>query len=491
MDLEREFGRALEAYSFPVEDVDDAEVVKKFALEQPLPTIEFKAPQLLVYHFGLTHPRFVMSFDKGMGKTIAYLATLYEAEPGKVVIVCGNNAKLAQRREILRHLERWKKSFVFIQGNRDQRKRAWNEEADVYIVTAATLVTDMGLRARAAGRIAPSWVDDVSTHMAFDEWHKYLRNKTSGVFKALKGFKNKRMIFASGSAGGKGVHSLWAVLYLCDPIKFSSYWKYVMKHAIVEETYFGKKISGCKNIKRWRAEVAPYVFHRRKDLKDYPSKTRQLLEVEMEPWQRKLHDQLKKELIAELPDGEFIAKSNVLAMTSTLRQMLICPKMMSRDLGWGAGLEGIYEDFAESELNHTVVSVPFIKPIPLVKEFFASKGVKTFVIQGGMGHEEIGEEIAAWTSAGGVMIQSIMFAESYELPAARTMYMLGYVHDPEQNMQAEDRIHRDKRVTPHPVDIYYVKNVGAYDEDILDALAENADNIHDLMHRPLKEVFRD
>ena len=89
------------------------------------------------------------------------------------------------------------------------------------------------------------------------------------------------------------------------------------------------------------------------------------------------------------------------------------------------------------------------------------------------------------------MIQTIQFAESYELPAARTMYMLGYLHDPEQNSQAEDRIHRDIRVTPHPVDIYYVKALGSYDESVIEALSETADNLHNLMHRPFKEYIQD
>ena len=481
----------LEKYSFPVEDMDDVDIVEALRLEQPLETITLKAPQLLAYHFGLLHPRFILSFDKGMGKTITYLATLYKTGPTKVVIVCSENAKPAQRREIERHLTENFGRYIFVEGQKPDRKRKWNSDNDVFICTYDTLMADVGVRVTSTDRIAPSWVDAPETHIAFDEWHKKLRNKSSGTFRALTKFKNQRMIFSSGSAGGKGVHSMWAVLHLCDPVKFKGYWPYVMRHSIIEETYFGKKMSGCKDVPKWRKEVAPYIFHRRKDLKDYPPKTRQALEVRMEPWQKKIHNQLKKELIAELPDGEYFASPNILAATSKLRQFLVCPKVLSPDFDWGAGLEGILGDATDAELTHFVISTPFRTTIPFIEEFFRLNKIPVNLLHGGMKANDIEESIHAWTKQGGVMVQTIQFAESYELPAARVMYMLGYLHDPEQNSQAEDRIHRDLRVTPHPVDIYYVKNLGSYDEDIVEAMSSTADNLHALMHRPIKEFLQD
>lgn len=485
----------LEKYSFPVEGVSDAAVVGLLGLSQPLKTIELKAPQLLCYYFGLTHPRFIMSFDKGMGKTIAYLAILHNMSSGrqKAVIVCSEGAKLAQRREIERHLDKWKLKWVFVEGQTHERAKRWNDSfADVFICTYEALLADMGKRKGSSGvRIAPEWVDSQSTHMAFDEWHKKLRNKGSATWNLIRGFKNERMIFSSGSAGGKGVHSMWAVLHLCDPVKFRGYWPYVMRHSNIEETYFGKRLSGVKNRAVWRREVAPYIFHRRKDLKDYPPLTRQALEVRMEPWQKKAHDQMLKELLMELPDGEYFASPNVLAATMRVRQFLVCPKFISPDFGWGAGLEGIRADAEESELTHFVISTPFRDPIPLIQEFFRAHKIKAYALYGGMKANDIAQVIETWTASGGVIIQTIQFAESYELPAARIMYMLGYLHNPEQNSQAESRIHRDIRVTPHPVDIYYVKHLRSYDEKVVDAMSGTADELHHLMHSPLKEFIDD
>ncbi|MEB3061051.1 hypothetical protein VJJ74_07845, partial [Parvimonas micra] len=62
--------------------------------------------------------------------------------------------------------------------------------------------------------------------------------------------------------------------------------------------------------------------------------------------------------------------------------------------------------------------------------------------------------------------------------------------DHEANGQAEDRIHWDIRVTPHPVNIWYVKHTNSYDVDIIDKMASGADNVHLLMHAATVDVFR-
>jgi len=213
--------------------------------------------------------------------------------------------------------------------------------------------------------------------------------------------------------------------------------------AEASESYFGKKITGCKDVPRWRKDVSGSIFHRRKDNKDYPPKTRQSLEVRMEPWQKKAHDTFKKDLLLELPDGEYFASPNVLSMTMKLRQFLVCPKIISEEYGYGAGLEGILADAQEAELTHFVISTPFRVTMPYISQFFTDNDIPCYVLQGGTKTDELESIIAKWTKTGGVIAQTIQFAESYELPAARIMYMLGYMHSHEQNGQAEDRIHRD------------------------------------------------
>ena len=484
-------------HSFPTSGVDDDELVALLGLETPQflldKGLELKAPQLLAVQFAKQSPHFILSFEKGMGKTIVYLLAAHNAGAQRTLIICGKNAMLTQ----WLHLEKYfpGKRIVFIRGGTPyDRKPLWEEEADVYVCTGPTFLTDMGYRTsnkktrQMSQRIAPAWCDSPE-FLIWDEWHRMLRNRKTAMQQLMKDISPQRAIYSSGSAGGKGPQSIWVVLNIITRKFFSSYWKYINTFCFIDDTPFGKKIVGVRNVEGWRRTVGPYVFHRKKDLKFYPTKTRQALPVEMPAWQQKVHDELKKDLLTILPSGELLVAANVLSATHKIRQFMICPKFYDPSLGWGAGLEGIYEDVQESELTHFVVSSPYTGPMPLLAQYFEAQKIKAYIIKGGMEMEDVRRTIELWTKTGGVVIQSIMFAESYELPAASNMYMLGYLHDPEQNSQAEDRIHRDIRVTPHPVNIYYVKHIGSYDESIVEAMSLHADNVHALMNQPIEKVF--
>lgn len=488
------FDDPLRWHSFPNENMPDEDIVKALGLPKYLDTLDLKAPQKLAINFGARTPRFILSFDKGMGKTVTYLTAMHEQRPDRLLILCSKNAMLAQRREILRHFPKWAESYGFVQGTKEQRARQWNSGAKVLITTPATMIADMGLRTPGRGqkqsvRIAPKWVDGVPK--IDDEFHKQLRTRKSTYYEYMKKAPHEGLILSSGSAAGKGPQDLWPALHICAPKLFRGYWPYVNTFCHVNDGPFGKEILGVKNVDGWRRSVSPLIIHRRKDLKDYPEKTRSSLEVVMEPWQQKIHDELRSELMSFLPSGELLFAQNSMAAFMKIRQFMVCPKFFDRSLGWGAGLEGIWEDAKDSELSHFVVSTPFRGPIEWIERFFQEKGLFVARLTGGedLGPDEIEARIAQWTKRGGVMIQTIKYAQSYELPAAQNMYMLGYDSDPEANSQAEDRIHRDRRITPHPVNIYYVKHLGSYDERLIDILSTSADNVYNLMHRPLSEVF--
>jgi hypothetical protein len=482
-------------HSFPTSGLTDEELVAAIGLETPQflkdAGLELKPPQLLYVQFAKQSPKNILSFEKGMGKTIAYMLAMYNAAPeGPWLIICGKSAMLTQYEHAKKY---WPdKKVIFIRGNDTiTRKKLWETPADIYCVAGQTFLTDMGYKkykGKPSERIAPAWCNKPPA-ATWDEWHRFLRNRGTASEDMMLTLNWPNLILSSGSAGGKGPQSSFVALRICEPKLFRSYWKYVGAYCVIEDTPFGKKIVAPKNVEGWRRTIGQWLFHRKKDLKYYPTKTRQALPVEMEPWQRKIHDELKKNLLAELPNDALLIAPNVLAATHKIRQLMICPRFLDPNLGWGAGLEGILEDSQASELSHFVISTPYTGPMDLLQQFFRENKIPAYGIKGGMEFEEIAAVRSQWTQTGGVVIQSILFAESYELPAASNMYMLGYLHDWEQNSQAEDRIHRDIRVTPHPVNIYYVKHKGSYDEKIVEAMSMHADNVHALMNQPIEKVF--
>lgn len=481
-------------FAFPTKK-DDTEIVSGLNLPDiSLPGIKWKAPQLLAINYGLQQKKFVLSLDKGMGKTLTYLMTFHLAGIENYLILCSNNAKLTQ----MVHLQTYfpHLSFTFVEGqNKGKREKLWHSGANVLIATPATFLADMGKHAKSSGRIIPDKL--ANSPKIYDEFHKVLRSRTSGAFKLLKEVDNPYLILSSGSAGGKGPQDLWAALHLCNNKMFRGFWPYVNEFCEVEQSRWGRTISGVRNIEGWRQKVANACFHRKKDLKDYPPKTRQALRVEMLPWQKKIHDQLRNELWAIWKDEQsgqekMVITPNTLAATMKIRQFLTCPKVLDESLGYGAGLEGVWADAEEAELSHFVISTMHVKAIPYIRQFLSERGKVSWSLQGGKfsSAQELKDEIDRWTKQGGPIVQSIKYAESYELPAARIMYMLGPDYSAEQNGQAEDRIHRDIRVTPHPVDIYYVKHMESYEGTLMDMMAEGADINHAMMTKSLEEIFQ-
>lgn len=472
--------------------------VLQMGLQQPLTTIELKAPQLIAYYYGQTHNKYVLSLDKGMGKTIVYISNLLTGQPEHVIIVCPTNAMPAQKREIIRHFPEYADKFVFVRGTKEQRIKLWNKPgAKVFIMTMATLQSDIGARLLKRGdtatstAIAPKWATSSALDgLIIDEFQKYIRRR-SATWEALQKLDPTRLILSSGSAVASGPQDLWPALNLCDRKFWSTYWGYVNTWCETVPGWGGKgkEIIGPKNIKGWRNAVAPYVFHRRKDPRDYPPKSRNLLDVELPAWQMKLHDSLREELWAVFNEGDsIILARNKLDALHRARLALICPKALDESLDYGAGIEAIFED--ASELSHFVISTPFRKPIPYLKQYLESKGLRVYVLMGGLGisPEEQESIIADFERNGGVMIQTIKYATSYEFLQPEHQYFLDLEYDPEDNKQAEDRMSRLS--STKPCFMWYIRFPGTYSEDIVENCAIKGQNVRRLMddHRYWSEA---
>jgi hypothetical protein len=462
--------------------------VLELGLKQPLSSIEFTAPQLVGYHFGITHPKFILSMDKGMGKTVLYLAIGLNGEPEYVIVVCPTNAMAAQRREILRHFPFYHDKWIFVRGNQDQRYRQWRRPGcRIFICTMATLQTDIGGRTlnKRAGTsstsIVPPWVlSSCLDHMSLDEFQKYVRRPKSNSFKQLKKLRPATFIPDSGSPVSTGPHELWPALHLCDPKFWSSYWRYVDTWCETEPGLFGgKEIIGPRNVEGWRNAVAPFVYHRKKDPRDYPAKQRFIIEFDLPDWQRKLHDELRNELWTFTKDGTAITARNSLDALYRARLGLICPKALDASFDYGAGIEGIADD--AEDLSHFVLSTPFKAPIPHLEAYLRSRGRKVWVLAGGRGIDPDTQDriIREFESQGGTVIQTILYATSYEFLVPEHHYFLGYEYDPEANKQAEGRFERLS--STRPINHWYVRFPGTYDEDLIEQLVVKGRNVHRLM----------
>ncbi len=468
----------------------------RLGLTQPFETVTLRPFQLCAMHYGHKVKRFVLSMDKGLGKTLTILSLFESLElpPGFTCLIFTNEKGMGSYTRDIKKLPTAQQDLVcLVKGNKGQREHKWKtSKARYFVLTYGSFLSDSGARdsKHEVGRttIIPSWVTDGHSvdAVVLDEFHRHIRRHHSKMFELLKAtFKDtKYFIPMSGSAVSKGPEDLWAALHLVDRKLWSSYWKYVATWCEIEDSPFGKQIKGPRydRIPQWRNAMRECVFHvTREMVKDeMPEIFRSPLDIILPPEQKKLHDQLRDELFTELPNGDYIFAPNTLAAHHKLRLALICPKALDESLGYGQGIEDIWDDAEESELKAYAIFTPFKAPLPHLKTYLEGRGAKVWVLKGGTKLEELEATLLAWRTHiqsnthknPGILLSTIKFAESWEIPEASYGYMLGYEHDPEDNKQAESRLCR--LVSTGPVFIQYVRALGAYDEEHLQRLIEKA-----------------
>lgn len=483
----------------------------------PLPFWQSRAFQLCATAFIRRVKRCILSVDKGLGKTGILLSTFepianewdleHPRSKWSGVILTTKRGMTAYTRDIEKFPEyEGKIQLIYVPQSQQSkstevRRDLWrNKQARYFICTYAGLLGDMGFRGSSSNNkgvlVAPQWVMKAEMDMvACDEFHRFFRNRTSNTFQLIHDFFRKIPYFIamSGSAVSDGPEDLWPALYLCDPKFWSSYWKYVSTWCEVNVTAFGKQIRGPKHdpkkmgginqnrVALWKQAVSPYLFHVTAEMvsKELPPINNYPLDIIMEPWQKKLHDDLRDRLYAETDEGEFIFAQNTLVKYHLIRTALICPKAIDESYGVGAGIESIADDVEESELRGYALFTPFRKPIPYLRDYLQSRGHRVWCLLGGISLEEQTQYIEEWKASlhdsvrPSCILGTIKYAESWEIPEAHNGYFLGYEWDPEDNDQARKRLRR--LISTKPVNIQWARHLEAYDLDFLQMLMDKTD----------------
>ncbi len=410
--------------------------------------------------FLLRNRRVILGDEMGLGKTriaLAALEQVYDEDP--VLVVCGKNAMLAWKNETAEQTPHI--PVTLVRGTLYAREQCWKRASEghggLYLVTPQAFMRDCRV-------IMPKW-----KFVIIDEYHKFMIHR-SGTFKILKKIQSDYLFQISGSPMKTGAHNLWPALSVARPREFTSFWRFVDNFCHVNDTGFGKNISGIKNEQDLFESISSiFIGRKKKDVKkDMPPKIRRRLPVVMEDSQAQVYNSLRKEMIALLKSGEILIAQNALTKSIMLRKLLIMPKTLDESLGYGAGMEEVISRMGDSD-THCAIYTPFLAPIPYIKERIEKEGWgPVIVLQGGLELEELEERINLFRSERGIAIVSIRFAQSFELVPAEYGYFLGYERNAEDNKQAEDRLHRGN--ITKGVNIYYVENENTIDAKALKIL---------------------
>lgn len=405
----------------------------------------------------------------GLGKTVTTLAATEQLGQYPVLVIGTKNSLGVWRRE----LETWfqKESLIYT-GDTPPAQRAalWEkfkrEKLPYLIISYGMLKEIMSKQVYWKAAIA-------------DEVHRVgILNRKTATWKRFKKLQSDIFIPVTGTPMRQSPADLWGPFHLLRPAMFPSYWGYVNKHCVVTTSNFGKEIERRpKNPSEFRQFVRQFMIRRteKEVLSDLPERSRSLIPITMTAKQEKYYVQMTTSKV--IVDGKhLVVAQNALVRDLHLRELLISPRMLDLDEK-GAILEALPE-YIENEFlegNSVVLFTPFRQAVSLLVQELEAMGKSApdhiGVIHGGLSYDQVDKTARRFQSLDTtrkVMVCTIKSATSFDLHAASACYFIGYDWDPNNNDQAEKRLHRigQKKF----VRSYYFQHEGTIDDYVLEVL---------------------
>lgn len=278
-------------------------------------TDELRPYQNEAIDFMLDAERVILADPPGVGKTAT--AAVWAAETGrlKTLFVVPRAVRLHWQREI----ERWiGEGAVIYDGTSKQREKILAAKPEWVITHYERFRIDY-----------ESFMDEGFATIVFDEAHR-LKNRKAQVTKAA--YKVTRRVPSVALLTGTPIlnraEELWSLLHILAPKTYTSFWRWAGEHFdVTQEWLSGRMVYRVGELREGHAETlrdanAGILLQRPIEqlLPDLPDVQESVIEVELGPAERREYDRLVKFGWADLPDGTVLSASNVLALSTRLRQ---------------------------------------------------------------------------------------------------------------------------------------------------------------------------
>lgn len=268
-----------------------------------------------------SHPVTALFLDMGLGKTVTALTAIRDLmydtfEVRRVLVVAPLRVARDTWPEEIRKWDHLKDlTCSVVVGNVAERRRALQQEADIYIVNRENL----------------AWLYQNSCldfdMVVLDELSSF-KNHQSKRFRAMKALRPrvKRIVGLTGTPSGNGLMNLWAEFRILDMGKRlgryisqyrNLYFQPDKRNGMVVYSY--KPLPGAEEIIYHQiADIT--VSMKATDYLEMPELVSVAKEVTLSEKEKKRYDELKKSLVLELPGGEVTA-ANAASLTMKLSQM--------------------------------------------------------------------------------------------------------------------------------------------------------------------------
>lgn len=452
----------------------------------------------VVRRFEIT-PSVLIGDDMGLGKTVEALALDlkrrttqlegYKQTDCKTLII----APLSVLSSWEKHIKlMWPKAryIVINPKNRNELVKALKQSYHYYVIhwEALRLVEEL--------QNVHWW------HIIADEVHR-AKNRKAIQTQKLKKLRTSYKTAMSGTPADNAPVDLWSILNWLYPktwTSFHAYMRYFVKQRMHNQgacyaegcqklhkrAY--REIMGVANVEELHEALAPYYIRRLKEdvLKELPDKYYSQIDVDLVPKQRRIYDQMKREMLAWIGkhEDEPIAAPIIVAQLVRLKQFalahaeIILVKRRKKDcdecrhegrevcIGHdvrtvklsepSSKLDALMEKLEEDPNRQVVVFSESKQIINLFGQRLTASGITHCILTGDTAQRDRGDMVEAFQQGAFRIFAGTIDAGGIgiTLTAADTCIFLDRKWNPSLNKQAEDRLHRiGQKNAVHIIDI--------------------------------------
>ena len=283
-------------------------------------------------HWLRTVRRGILGDEMGLGKTFQALVAANDCR--KLLIVTLN---IAKRSVWERHLlEYFPDRGVFVaDGDRAERIHKIAAGVACRVSPYAVVINHEMLQSRFA-KAYHLLYDTVWDCVIVDEAHKFQDHQSSQSMGAQK-LQTSALYLLTGTPVWNRPESIFGLLKLIDPWRWSSYWNFVNEYCVLRTTPWATEIVGLKpeRLDQLKGMLAPLVLRRTQAqvLPQMPPLRIQTLEYDLPKQVRTAYRTLRKEFRVTAGDGETIRfEPSTSKQFADLRRMCNAPSLLGVNL---------------------------------------------------------------------------------------------------------------------------------------------------------------
>jgi SNF2 family DNA or RNA helicase len=472
-----------------------------------------------------TAKRALLADEPGLGKTAQAIRALKKiqddgGEPFPALVICPNTLKKNWKREFGKW---WPGVKVqVITGTATQRRKQFEEEADVFVINWESL--------RSHSRLAPygsvalarciscKGMDDRVTEnrcevherelnridfkaVIADEIHrsKDPKSKQTRAMWAATGDADYRFAL-TGTPIARDVLDMWPILHWLSPEEWPSKTRWIDRMVdTMLNAFGGMMVLGVKPHMEaeFHASINPRMRRMLKArvLPWLPDMVFERRDIEMSTKQAKAYKDMRDNMIAELESGEAVIASSVLTQTTRLTQFASAFAEMVTDEATGeirpilsepsCKVDAVMDDIKSGDFGDDSVAVCAVSRqlINLLSASLTKEGIEHGLITGAQSEEERQKAVDDFQSG---KIKWILFTAQaggvgITLTAARRLIMLQRPWSLVDHKQALDRIHRIGSEIHDSVIVMDYVTEGTIEERVIQVLEGKGENFEQIV----------